>query len=408
MQFPQELFPQVRLGEVLLWQRSCPSIKNVFIVLVMEVFDGSCRCAVFTESVELSQRTHHCDIFVIPRVGNVAPHWKSISEDAPQTSMVEFYCYGVLGLVEVAGKRFLLLVSTARLVGSLLDAAIFQMNGVEWIPLFPSVYRVSEHFGSLQRNDLPFVPRHATFSFSPARAICPIPPVDQRKWIGYSKHRGEFSESWKESKAELCFYEMFNKTLSCAAFFFSDTMDLTTTIRQSATQACGNRNPRSNCVSSMEETGTEPKGSGNGHLLTSSSVIAMNADEYCWNLSFLKLLEKLSPSNAFKGLRLIEGFAQIISLDIIRPASVSLMRSTATPTVTAESSPHLERSKDDTSMSKDSHLNIVLISRRLCRRVGRRFLCRGVDLDGDVSNFVTTEQILVRIDVGPPVPHPLG
>eukprot|EP00923_Selenidium_pygospionis_P032121 GHVN01056775.1.p1 GENE.GHVN01056775.1~~GHVN01056775.1.p1 ORF type:complete len:512 (-),score=29.04 GHVN01056775.1:66-1601(-) len=49
-------------------------------------------------------------------------------------------------------------------------------------------------------------------------------------------------------------------------------------------------------------------------------------------------------------------------------------------------------------MSKDSHLNIVLISRRLCRRVGRRFLCRGVDLDGDVSNFVTTEQILVRID----------
>jgi phosphatidylinositol 4-phosphatase len=40
-------------------------------------------------------------------------------------------------------------------------------------------------------------------------------------------------------------------------------------------------------------------------------------------------------------------------------------------------------------------LSMVLISRRACTRVGTRFNVRGADADGNVANFVETEQILV-------------
>jgi hypothetical protein len=38
---------------------------------------------------------------------------------------------------------------------------------------------------------------------------------------------------------------------------------------------------------------------------------------------------------------------------------------------------------------------LVLISRRSCRRQGRRFVKRGIDSEGDVANFVETEQLLI-------------
>ena len=36
----------------------------------------------------------------------------------------------------------------------------------------------------------------------------------------------------------------------------------------------------------------------------------------------------------------------------------------------------------------------ILISRRCSKRPGTRLFCRGVDADGNVSNFVETEQIV--------------
>ena len=38
----------------------------------------------------------------------------------------------------------------------------------------------------------------------------------------------------------------------------------------------------------------------------------------------------------------------------------------------------------------------ALISRRGALRVGTRYFSRGIDMDGNVSNFVETEQIVVR------------
>ena len=36
-------------------------------------------------------------------------------------------------------------------------------------------------------------------------------------------------------------------------------------------------------------------------------------------------------------------------------------------------------------------MEIALVSRRDIRRMGRRFICRGADLDGNCSNFAETE-----------------
>lgn len=43
-------------------------------------------------------------------------------------------------------------------------------------------------------------------------------------------------------------------------------------------------------------------------------------------------------------------------------------------------------------------LNWTLVSRRSVRRAGTRFNCRGIDRDGNVANFVETEQILSRTE----------
>lgn len=46
------------------------------------------------------------------------------------------------------------------------------------------------------------------------------------------------------------------------------------------------------------------------------------------------------------------------------------------------------------SISIGDGLNYILLSRRSNRRAGTRFNCRGIDNDGNVSNFVETEQII--------------
>ena len=40
-------------------------------------------------------------------------------------------------------------------------------------------------------------------------------------------------------------------------------------------------------------------------------------------------------------------------------------------------------------------MDFVLISRKDVRRLGRRFICRGLNEEGNSANFVETEQILI-------------
>ena len=47
------------------------------------------------------------------------------------------------------------------------------------------------------------------------------------------------------------------------------------------------------------------------------------------------------------------------------------------------------------SVFNDSHVSLALISRRSCERAGTRYNCRGIDENGQVANFVETEQVLV-------------
>lgn len=52
------------------------------------------------------------------------------------------------------------------------------------------------------------------------------------------------------------------------------------------------------------------------------------------------------------------------------------------------SSPNFERSKTD----------FILISRKDCRRPGRRFVTRGLDREGNAANFVETENVFIQYD----------
>ena len=53
------------------------------------------------------------------------------------------------------------------------------------------------------------------------------------------------------------------------------------------------------------------------------------------------------------------------------------------------SSPNINRSKID----------FILVSRKDCRRPGRRFVTRGLDREGNAANFVETEHIFVQYDL---------
>ena len=46
----------------------------------------------------------------------------------------------------------------------------------------------------------------------------------------------------------------------------------------------------------------------------------------------------------------------------------------------------------------DQKVNYALISRKDTRRLGRWFVCRGLDRDGNPANFVETEQVLIHKD----------
>lgn len=50
-----------------------------------------------------------------------------------------------------------------------------------------------------------------------------------------------------------------------------------------------------------------------------------------------------------------------------------------------------------TSLSR-SKLDFILVSRKDCRRPGRRFITRGLDREGNAANFVETEHIFVHYD----------
>jgi len=42
-----------------------------------------------------------------------------------------------------------------------------------------------------------------------------------------------------------------------------------------------------------------------------------------------------------------------------------------------------------------ANCDFILIGRKDCRRPGRRFITRGLDLDGHAANFVETEQLII-------------
>ena len=44
--------------------------------------------------------------------------------------------------------------------------------------------------------------------------------------------------------------------------------------------------------------------------------------------------------------------------------------------------------------------DFALVSKKDCRRPGRRFIVRGIDREGNVANFVETEHILTQYDSG--------
>ena len=47
---------------------------------------------------------------------------------------------------------------------------------------------------------------------------------------------------------------------------------------------------------------------------------------------------------------------------------------------------------------QDNKYDFALVSRKDCRRPGRRFISRGLDKEGNASNFVETEHIITLYD----------
>jgi hypothetical protein len=50
------------------------------------------------------------------------------------------------------------------------------------------------------------------------------------------------------------------------------------------------------------------------------------------------------------------------------------------------------------NFNRSSKVDFILISRKDCRRPGRRFVTRGIDREGNAANFVETEHIFVQYD----------
>ena len=48
------------------------------------------------------------------------------------------------------------------------------------------------------------------------------------------------------------------------------------------------------------------------------------------------------------------------------------------------------------NFNRSSKVDFILISRKDCRRPGRRFVTRGLDREGNAANFVETEHIFVQ------------
>ena len=50
------------------------------------------------------------------------------------------------------------------------------------------------------------------------------------------------------------------------------------------------------------------------------------------------------------------------------------------------------------NFARGKKTDFYLISRKDCRRPGRRFICRGLDQDGNAANFAETEHVFVEFD----------
>ena len=50
------------------------------------------------------------------------------------------------------------------------------------------------------------------------------------------------------------------------------------------------------------------------------------------------------------------------------------------------------------SFKAGAKTDFYLLSRKDCRRPGRRFICRGLDTDGNAANFAETEHVFVHFE----------
>ncbi len=51
-----------------------------------------------------------------------------------------------------------------------------------------------------------------------------------------------------------------------------------------------------------------------------------------------------------------------------------------------------------TLQAEQNKFDFALISKKDCRRPGRRYIARGIDKDGNVANFVESEHIISHFD----------
>lgn len=91
-------------------------------------------------------------------------------------------------------------------------------------------------------------------------------------------------------------------------------------------------------------------------------------ERFCWNYNLLMPLYEGGSSTSRWATPLLSGFIGFARMHLQRTAS---------------------------SEEEDASVDFLLISRRDCRRQGVRYLCRGANSDGNVSNSVETEQIIL-------------
>ena len=195
--------------------------------------------------------------------------------------------WGILGVVELAHTRCLLLVETCTLVGSLLNSHIFRVD-----------------------------------------SLCYHALVD--------KNLQDLSDRDKTLIA------MLDTLVRDRSFYFSFDLDLTRSVQ-------GQLRARAGLNYTEQPGNSEPR--------------------FRFNQQMMRLFgECASPLHEAYDLKVIYGFVYL------RPVSL-----------------------------RDARIDFALISKKDVRKLGRRFLSRGLDPDGNVSNFVETEQLVAvsGLEAGP-------